>query len=446
VCHDHQAQAKYIPPSLRKKMEEGGGGGGGGGDGGERRRDGSTGLTEDNVSTLTPGASPPRDDDTMSEASAASTFSKVSVNPTEHAERRIQERAITEYDIMRAKKQGNLSLSIHLNGEEDANGVKHEINWWGDRLKEAFQQLELADVIEKGTEDRRVQVELRGSEKSGPEIKEWLKEHDYFREKEQQSTDMKEWLKKHAYSWEEKDRPHRVLFTLRRGQDEVVVVEGRSAPDQVGVITVFRAKAGLEFSYVGHQFDTQEFAVHFYNHDYAKLLLDLDADALALDAALTLQGRARIASGVWVIGPVTTPYPLSTWPPSTPFLLRAAKEGRATFVERLMRHYGCDVNYLDKDGSTALHLAAYYGHADVVAMLLDSGLISDLTIKNKSEGETALKCAEAGQEDYDKKKFKGPVSFAAKSSGGIDFTTRNGWPGWGEIIRLLEAARVDKAQ
>ena len=47
-----------------------------------------------------------------------------------------------------------------------------------------------------------------------------------------------------------------------------------------------------------------------------------------------------------------------------------------------MRHYGCDVNYLDKNGNTALHLAAYYGHADVVATLLGSGLISDLTIKN----------------------------------------------------------------
>ena len=87
---------------------------------------------------------------------------------------------------------------------------------------------------------------MRGSEKMGPEIKKWMKGHDYFREKEQQSTDMKEWRKKHGYSWEEKHRPHRVLFTLRRGppwfQEEVVVVEGLSAPDKVGVITVFGAR------------------------------------------------------------------------------------------------------------------------------------------------------------------------------------------------------------
>jgi ankyrin repeat protein len=122
-------------------------------------------------------------------------------------------------------------------------------------------------------------------------------------------------------------------------------------------------------------------------------------------------------------------------------------------VDRLAMQYECDVNYRRiKDGGTALHAAAYYGHADVVATLLNSGLISDLTIKNKSEGKTALDCARAGQEAYDKKELrgnnvsiKGPKSLVAKSSC-IDFTKRNGWPGWGNIIPLLEAARVDKTQ
>ncbi len=189
--------------------------------------------------------------------------------------------------------------------------------------------------------------------------------------------------------------------------------------------------------HAGHQFDTHKFAVHFYNHDYSFLLLDLDADALALDAALTEQGRARIdaASGDWVIGPGTTEYSLSTWPESKPFLLAAAGQGRANFVERLTRHYRCDVNYPDENGNTALHLAAYCGHADVVATLLDSGLISDLTIKNKF-GETALDQSKNGQKAYDNNTFKGPKSFALNSCC-IDFTTRNGWPGWGEIILML---------
>jgi hypothetical protein len=36
------------------------------------------------------------------------------------------------------------------------------------------------------------------------------------------------------YSREEKNRSHRVIFTLRRVQEEVVVVEGHSTPDVLG--------------------------------------------------------------------------------------------------------------------------------------------------------------------------------------------------------------------
>ena len=266
--------------------------------------------------------------------------------------------------------------------------------------------MEVGEVIEKGTQDRRMQVELRRSENVGPEIKEWLKEHNYFREKKQQSTDMREWLKQHGYSWEDKHRPHRVLFikTLRRGQEEVVatVVEGRSRPEEVGIITVFGATAGLEFSNSGHQVDTKGFAEDFFEVHYRALLRDLNADALALDAALTEQGRARIdaASGAWVIGPGTTEFSLSTWPPSTAFLVLAAKLGRANIVDRLARHYGCAVNNQRfNDGGTALHQAAYYGHADVVATLL--ALNADLTIKTQ-DGETALDSAKTGQKAYEK--------------------------------------------
>ena len=172
----------------------------------------------------------------------------------------------------------------------------------------------------------------------------------------------------------------------------------------------------------------------------SQLLLDLNADNLALDEALTSQGRAQKdpASGVWVFGPGTTQYSLSTWPPHKPFLLAAAQQGRANFVDRLTRHYGCDVNYLDKDLNTALHLAAYQGHADVVATLLDSGLISDLTIKNKFD-ETALDSAKNGMKGH-----KAPTSIALGYDR-IDFTTRNGWPGWVEIIcRLEEAEQQEK--
>jgi hypothetical protein len=328
-------------------------------------------------------------------------------------------------------------------------------------------------VIEKGKpKDRRVQMELDGSEKMGPRVKEWmtghptfdikdwLQKHDYFGEKKQQSTDVKEWLKEHGHFWEERQR--RVLFKLRQGQEGVVVVEGHSAPDEVGVITNYRRNEAGIISKDGYQFDTNEFAANFFGCVYWPLLRDLDADELALDVALTEQGRARIdaTNGVWVIGRGTTKFSLSTWPPKAPFLLAAAKQGRANFVERLTRHYGCDVNYLDKDGNTALHLAAYYGHADVVATLLNSGLISDLAVKNKSCNETALDCAKAGQEAYGKATDK--IAFCPETvdvdqlrekgyqkgwhGTRVDLTTRNGWPGWVEIIRLLESASIDKTQ
>jgi hypothetical protein len=307
-----------------------------------------------------------------------------------------------------------------------------------------------------------VQVELRRSENLGPEIKGWLKEHDYFREKEQQSLDMNEWLKHHGYSWEDKDRQHRVLFTLRRGEEDVVVVEGRSAPDEVGVITNYRRSEAGIISKDGYHFDTEEFALDFRYKVYYGLMLDLNADSRALDDALTVEGRARIdAAGVWVIGPGTRQYSLSTWPMDLPFLVLAAKFGRANMVDRLAKQYRCDVNYQrKKDGGTALHEAAYYGHADVVSTLL--GLNANHTIKNKDDN-TALDSAIAGKKDYDdwlknktdksffprtvdidelrKSGYIGGVprpAFRTTPSTRVDFTTRNGWPGWDEIIEKLE--------
>jgi hypothetical protein len=114
-----------------------------------------------------------------------------------------------------------------------------------------------------------------------------------------------------------------------------------------------------------------------------------------------------------------------------------------------------------KDGGTALHEAAYYGHVDVVTTLLT--LNADLTIKNKA-GETALDAAKIGQKAYAKATDK--EAFFPKEHPNwpgtaltniphsqvpiIDFSIRSRWPGWEDIILLLgrdhspEAAGVDK--
>ena len=104
-----------------------------------------------------------------------STFSRVSMIPTPHTVRRSEDRVIPEEDIKKTKAQGKLTLSIHFNDQEDTNDVKDEISWQGGRFKETFEQLEVGDVIEKGREDGRLEVELHGSEKLCSEIKEWLK-------------------------------------------------------------------------------------------------------------------------------------------------------------------------------------------------------------------------------------------------------------------------------
>ena len=70
-------------------------------------------------------------------------------------------------------------------------------------------------------------------------------------------------------------------------------------------------------------------------------------------------------------------------------------------------------------------------------------LISDFTIQNKYN-ETVLDMEKGAQKVYFvKKEHKGPKSLALPKPGAskntcIDFTTRNGWPDWEEIIRRFE--------
>jgi hypothetical protein len=204
------------------------------------------------------------------------------------------------------------------------------------------------------------------------------------------------------------------------------------------------------------QFDTKQFAIDFHNKKYIPLLLDPNADEKALDNALTAEGCARIdaASGVWVIGPGTTKFSLSKWPPHMPFMLQAARLGNAKIVKQLATKYGCEVNQRRRDSDnkvtdrgTALHLAAYFGHAEVVNTLLE--LNSDHTNKNKYS-ETALESAKKGKAAYEKDKedfILNTIGNMLKDMGiRVDFTTLEGWRGWDEIKIELEKKSVDKTQ
>jgi hypothetical protein len=198
---------------------------------------GSTGLTEDNVRTLTAGASRPLDDDAMSVASnatRASSDTTVSAFYGPHSNMRKEQRGIKFDDIEDAKVKGTVSLAIHFKGENGRVQVMDEISTWGGRIKEEpqFEGIAMGDAIAKGRDgDRRMEVELQGSKKRARELKKWLKSKGYFGVSRT-----------------------RVIYTQDRQQQPVVVVEGQLASlnVEVGIVTLFcRNEEGEEVDVEG---------------------------------------------------------------------------------------------------------------------------------------------------------------------------------------------------
>ena len=72
-------------------------------------------------------------------------------------------------------------------------------------------------------------------------------------------------------------------------------------------------------------------------------------------------------------------------------LIVAANYGHAEIVRLLLEQSGINVNASDKSGSTALHSASQYGHADIVSILLDQRGID--VIASDHGNQTALHLA-----------------------------------------------------
>jgi hypothetical protein len=140
----------------------------------------------------------------------------------------------------------------------------------------------------------------------------------------------------------------------------------------------------------------------------------------------------------------------------------AAQLGRARIVAHLVQRYGCSVHVEQTDqgegvGVTALHLAAYHGHADVVRILLRAGADKKKAIKEGFKGYSdryAMEGAKSGKKIYERNpselfpplyvghtnvpssKFW-PHLHAAKVK--VDLSKGMKWAQFDEIIGLLEA-------
>jgi hypothetical protein len=201
------------------------------------------------------------------------------------------------------------------------------------------------------------------------------------------------------------------------------------------------------------------------NEDFQNFLVTQNPDVHVLDQWLTGYGGARIdeTSGGWIIGPG---FPIADWPQqghpeasgNNPFWLVAPKLGFAQITKHMVSHYQCNLEAQTKNGETALHLAAYFGHAKVVKTLLDLG--ANAAHKNKI-GETALDSARVAQDEFNKGKFKFPTiapgkgvraalrsqaqasssPFTGKGSTRFDLRTYDvDWPHWtgeGGVIQML---------
>lgn len=75
-------------------------------------------------------------------------------------------------------------------------------------------------------------------------------------------------------------------------------------------------------------------------------------------------------------------------------LHEAAKSGRTDDVERYLAYGVCEVNELDQFGQTALHIASFEGHLDVVKVLIRK--MASLNVQDKNGWSPLHSAASAG--------------------------------------------------
>ncbi|PJZ52998.1 ankyrin repeat domain-containing protein [Leptospira adleri] len=131
-------------------------------------------------------------------------------------------------------------------------------------------------------------------------------------------------------------------------------------------------------------------------------------------------------------------------------LFEAAALGDLEETKRLIGEFPEEINSLSKDGWSALHLASYFGHLEIVRFLIDAGADLSLTSKSKmSYGNSALHSAIAtGRKPVVELLLeKGADANAIQNPGSITpLHIAASRPGSLEIIHILLKKGADKTR
>ncbi|UZN06633.1 ankyrin repeat domain-containing protein [Leptospira santarosai] len=130
-------------------------------------------------------------------------------------------------------------------------------------------------------------------------------------------------------------------------------------------------------------------------------------------------------------------------------LFEAAALGDPEETKRLLSGSSDTINSLSHDGWSALHLASYFGHLEIVRLLISSGADLGITSKSKlSYGNTALHSAVAtGKKDVVELLLEtGANANALQNPGGIiPLHIAASRSGSGDIIRSLLKKGADRS-
>lgn len=117
-----------------------------------------------------------------------------------------------------------------------------------------------------------------------------------------------------------------------------------------------------------------------------------------------------------------------------PNLIKVVKNGNINSTRELVSK-GSDVNARNKDGYTVLTVASWYGHKEIVELLIESG--ADVNARDTEGSRTALLGASlSGQKEIAEKLIKSGADVNAKFKDG---RTVLGYTDSEDIIELLKA-------